>query len=63
LGIHDELPQRMADGVTPALWIGVLDRLAALNPMHVVPDHGEPGDVNLIKAQRESLAKQVQERR
>ena len=63
LGIHDELPQRMADGVTVAMWIGVLDRLAALDPLHVVPDHGEPGDVNLIKAQRESLAKQVQERR
>lgn len=63
LGIHDELPQRMADGVTAAMWIGVLDRLAALNPLHVVPDHGEPGDVNLINVQRESLAKQVQERR
>ena len=57
LAIHDEVPQRMAEGVTTATWIGVLDRLAALNPLHVVPDHAEPGDANLIKAQREALTK------
>lgn len=58
LAIHDEVPQRMVEGVTTATWIAVLDRLAALNPLHVVPDHAEPGDASLIKAQREALTKQ-----
>ncbi len=57
MAIRDEAP-RMTQGVTAAVWIGVLDRLAALNPLHVIPDHAEPGDAGLIKAQRELLLKQ-----
>lgn len=59
LAIHDEVPARMAEGVTAAGWIAVLDRLAALHPLHVVPDHGEPGDASLITTQRELLNKQI----
>ena len=62
MAIRDEAP-RMAAGVTAAVWISVLDKLAALNPLHVVPDHAEPGDAGLIKAQRELLIKQQAEGR
>ncbi len=62
MAIRDEAP-RMAAGVTAAVWLSVLDKLAALNPLHVVPDHAEPGDAGLIKAQRELLIKQQAEGR
>ncbi len=37
-GIHP----KTSDGF-PAQWVGVIDRMAALDPRHVVPGHGEPG--------------------
>jgi glyoxylase-like metal-dependent hydrolase (beta-lactamase superfamily II) len=33
-------------------WLGVLDKLAPLNPRYVVPDHGELGDGSLITKER-----------
>jgi glyoxylase-like metal-dependent hydrolase (beta-lactamase superfamily II) len=55
IAIHDEPPRVTVEGVSPKDWIPLLDRLAALQPLHVVPDHGEPGDLSLITAQRELL--------
>jgi glyoxylase-like metal-dependent hydrolase (beta-lactamase superfamily II) len=57
IAIHDEPPRITVEGVTAKDWIPLLDRLAALHPLHVVPDHGEPGDASLISAQRELVLK------
>jgi hypothetical protein len=59
LAINGEPPRIVVDGVQPKDWIAVLDRLAALNPLHVVPDHAEPGDAGLIRAQRELVLKSI----
>ena len=48
---------RYASGANAALWINALDRLAALKPLHVVPDHGDAGDISLITKEREFLSK------
>lgn len=37
------------------LWLSTLDELAALQPLHVVPSHGDLGDASLIAADREYL--------
>lgn len=57
LAMDNDPPQRYAAGANAAVWIAALDRLAALDPLHVVPDHGDAGDINLIRLQRELLAK------
>ena len=48
---------RYASGANAALWINALDRLAALKPLHVVPDHGDSGDIRLITDERAFLSK------
>jgi hypothetical protein len=37
-------------------WIAILDELAALHPLYVLPDHGAFGDATLISKQRAYLA-------
>jgi glyoxylase-like metal-dependent hydrolase (beta-lactamase superfamily II) len=44
------------DGGTPSSWIAVLDKLAALNVRHVLPDHSPAGDGSLIAAERNFIA-------
>ena len=36
-------------------WLSVLDELTALQPLHVVPSHGTPGDARLIARDREFI--------
>src|SRR5579863_4965182 len=38
------MPNIYGDGGTPASWLAVLDKIAALNASHVLPDHSAPGD-------------------
>ena len=40
------------DGGTPSSWLRVLDKVAALNPAHVLPDHSAPGDGSLVMLER-----------
>jgi glyoxylase-like metal-dependent hydrolase (beta-lactamase superfamily II) len=42
------VPNIAADGGTPASWLAVLDKIAALNALHVLPDHSAPGDGSLV---------------
>ncbi len=49
---NKRVPSIYGDGGTPASWIGVLDKLAPLNPRHVLPDHSDPGDGSLIAQNR-----------
>jgi glyoxylase-like metal-dependent hydrolase (beta-lactamase superfamily II) len=44
------------DGGTPSSWIAVLDKLAPLNALHVLPDHSPPGDGSLIASERNFIA-------
>jgi glyoxylase-like metal-dependent hydrolase (beta-lactamase superfamily II) len=48
-------PRNFAEGSSPEVWIGILDRLAALKPLHLVPDHGELGDASIIADDRTYL--------
>src|SRR5271163_4304477 len=50
------VPGIAADGGTSSSWIAVLDKLAALNVQHVLPDHSPPGDGSLIISERNFLS-------
>ena len=50
------MPNIFGDGGTPASWLGVLDRVAALNAAHVLPDHSAPGDGSLVAAERDLIS-------
>jgi glyoxylase-like metal-dependent hydrolase (beta-lactamase superfamily II) len=43
---------RDGDGGTPASWLAVLDKVEALNPLHVLPDHSAPGDGSLVAQEK-----------
>jgi glyoxylase-like metal-dependent hydrolase (beta-lactamase superfamily II) len=58
LAMKDRPPSRYAEGSNAQVWIGILDDLAALEPLHVVPDHGELGDASLIGEQKAYLSSQ-----
>lgn len=46
------VPNIAADGGTPASWLAVLDKIAALNVEHVLPDHSAPGDGSLVAKEK-----------
>jgi len=46
------VPNIAADGGTPASWLAVLDKIAALNALHVLPDHSAPGDGSLVAQEK-----------
>jgi glyoxylase-like metal-dependent hydrolase (beta-lactamase superfamily II) len=50
------VPNISGDGGTPASWIEVLDKIAALNVLHVLPDHSAPGDGSLVTQERAFIA-------
>ena len=50
------VPGIAADGGTSSSWIAVLDKLAALNVRHVLPDHSAPGDGSLITSERNFIS-------
>jgi glyoxylase-like metal-dependent hydrolase (beta-lactamase superfamily II) len=46
------MPNISDSGGTPSSWLAVLDKIAALNAAHILPDHSAPGDGSLIAAER-----------
>jgi glyoxylase-like metal-dependent hydrolase (beta-lactamase superfamily II) len=50
------IPNIFGDGGTPATWLAVLDKVAALNATHVLPDHSEPGDGSMVAAERDLIS-------
>lgn len=56
LAMKDRPPARYAEGANAESWVGILDKLAAFEPLHVVPDHGPLGDASLISDQRAYLS-------
>jgi glyoxylase-like metal-dependent hydrolase (beta-lactamase superfamily II) len=59
LAMKDIRPRNFAQGSSWETWIAILDELAALHPIHVLPDHGAFGDATLISKQRAYLAKNL----
>jgi hypothetical protein len=50
------MPNIYGDGGTPASWLAVLDKIAALNAAHVLPDHSAPGDGSLVAAEHDLIS-------
>jgi glyoxylase-like metal-dependent hydrolase (beta-lactamase superfamily II) len=46
------VPGIFGDGGTPGSWLAVLDKVAALNALHVLPDHSAPGDGSLVTQEK-----------
>ena len=49
------VPGIFRDGGTPSSWLVVLDKVAALNPLHVLPDHSAPGDGSLVGLEKQFI--------
>ena len=46
------VPSIVGDGGPPSSWLAVIDKVAALKPLHVLPDHSAPGDGSLVAAEK-----------
>jgi glyoxylase-like metal-dependent hydrolase (beta-lactamase superfamily II) len=49
------VPNIFGDGGTPSSWLTVLDKVAALNALHVLPDHSAPGDGSMVAAEKKFI--------
>jgi glyoxylase-like metal-dependent hydrolase (beta-lactamase superfamily II) len=49
------VPNIFGDGGTPSSWLDVLDKIAALNAVHVLPDHSPPGDGSMVAAEKKFI--------
>jgi len=50
------IPMIFGDGGTPSSWLAVLDKVAGLGALHVLPDHSAPGDGSLVEAERKLIS-------
>ena len=50
------VPGIYGDGGTPSSWLAVLDKVQALNALHVLPDHSAPGDGTMVALERQFIA-------
>jgi glyoxylase-like metal-dependent hydrolase (beta-lactamase superfamily II) len=49
------VPNIFRDGGTPSSWLAVLDKVAALNALHVLPDHSAPGDGSMVALEKQFI--------
>jgi glyoxylase-like metal-dependent hydrolase (beta-lactamase superfamily II) len=49
------VPNIFREGGTPSSWLAVLDRVMALNPLHVLPDHSAPGDGSMVALEKKFI--------
>lgn len=49
------VPNIFGDGGTPSSWLAVLDKVVALNALHVLPDHSAPGDGSMVQAEKQFI--------
>jgi glyoxylase-like metal-dependent hydrolase (beta-lactamase superfamily II) len=49
------VPNIFGDGGTPSSWLAVLDKITALNALHVLPDHSAPGDGSMVRAEKKFI--------
>jgi glyoxylase-like metal-dependent hydrolase (beta-lactamase superfamily II) len=50
------VPNIFREGGTSATWLAVLDKVAALNAQHVLPDHSKPGDGSMVAKEKSFIA-------
>jgi len=50
------VPSIFREGGTSATWLAVLDRIAALNVLHVLPDHSAPGDGSMVAMEKKFIS-------
>jgi len=50
------VPNIFRDGGTPSSWLAVLDKVAALNALHVLPDHSSPGDGSMVALEKQFIS-------
>jgi glyoxylase-like metal-dependent hydrolase (beta-lactamase superfamily II) len=50
------VPNIFGDGGTPSSWLTVLDKIAALNALHVLPDHSAPGDGSMVGSEKKFIS-------
>lgn len=50
------VPNIFGDGGTPSSWLAVLDKVAALNALHVLPDHSQPGDGSMVESEKKFIS-------
>lgn len=50
------VPGIFREGGTPASWLAVLDKIAALNVLHVLPDHSAPGDGSMVALEKQFIS-------
>jgi glyoxylase-like metal-dependent hydrolase (beta-lactamase superfamily II) len=49
------VPNIFGDGGTPSSWLAVLDKVEALNALHVLPDHSAPGDGSMVTSEKKFI--------
>ncbi len=50
------VPNIFGDGGTSASWLAVVDKVATLNALHVLPDHSAPGDGSLVAQEKQFIS-------
>ena len=50
------VPNIFRDGGTPSSWLAVLDKVATLNALHVLPDHSAPGDGSMVALEKQFIS-------
>ena len=50
------VPNIFREGGTSATWLAVLDKIAALNVQHVLPDHSKPGDGGMVQQEKRFIS-------
>ncbi|MGC3982416.1 MAG: MBL fold metallo-hydrolase [Steroidobacteraceae bacterium] len=56
LAMKNIRPRNYVQGSSWQTWMDILEQLAALKPLYVLPDHGEFGDASLLSEQRAYLS-------
>jgi glyoxylase-like metal-dependent hydrolase (beta-lactamase superfamily II) len=49
------VPNIFRDGGTPSSWLAVLDNIAVLNALHVLPDHSAPDDGSMVALEKQFI--------
>ena len=50
------VPNIFREGGTPSSWLTVLDKVIALNALHVLPDHSAPGDGSMVAVEKKFIS-------
>ena len=50
------VPNIFRDGGMPSSWLAVLDKVMALDALHVLPDHSAPGDGSLVALEKKFIS-------